>query len=104
ILLTKAEALWRMSPSDGVALSIVNQFRTRASVDPFISLTPENVLNERGRELFLEGSRRSDLIRFGKYNEPTIFKPWVSETFKRLYPIPKEQLDANPSLVQNPGY
>ena len=44
------------------------------------------------------------MIRFGKYNDPTIFKPYVSEDFRRLYPIPKDQLDANPNLKQNPGY
>ncbi len=104
ILLTKAEALWRINPSSGEALTLVNQFRLRASVDPFLSLTAENILAERGRELFLEGWRRSDVIRFGKYNKPTIFKPWISEAFRKLYPIPKEQLDANPNLVQNPGY
>ena len=63
-----------------------------------------NLMNERGRELFLEGWRRSDLIRFDKYNEPTIFKPYKSEAFRKLYPVPKEQLDANPNLTQNDGY
>lgn len=104
ILLTKAEALWRLNAGSTDALDLVNQFRTRASVSPFGALTAENILNERGRELFLEGWRQSDMVRFDKYNEPTIFKPWVSESFRRLYPIPKEQLDANPNLVQNEGY
>lgn len=104
ILLMKAEALWRMNPANTEALNLVNEFRTRAHVDPFGSLTAENLMNERGRELFLEGWRRSDLIRFGKYNDPTIFKPYTSEGFRKLYPIPKEQRDANPNLIPNPGY
>jgi len=104
ILLMKAEALWRQNPSSSEALDLVNLFRARAKVEPFTSLTATNLMNERGRELFLEGWRRSDLIRFDKYNDPTIFKPYVSEPFRRLYPIPKDQLDANPKLTQNPGY
>ena len=104
ILLMKAEILWRLNPSSTEALDIVSQFRTRAGVEPFESLTENNLLQERGRELFMEGWRRSDMIRFGKYNDPTIFKPYESEEFRKLYPVPKDQLDANPNLVQNPGY
>lgn len=104
ILLMKAEILWRMNPADPEALGLVNLFRIRADVEPFITLTEENMLDERGRELFMEGWRRSDLIRFDKYNEPTIFRPYESERFKRLYPIPQDQLEANPNLQQNPGY
>lgn len=104
ILLMKAEVLWRMNPSSTEALDLVNQFRTRAGVEPFENLTEKNLLEERGRELFMESWRRSDMIRFDKYNDPTIFKPYESETFRRLYPVPKDQLDANPNLVQNPGY
>lgn len=104
ILLSNAEALWRQNPSDASALAIVNQIRTRAGVDAYSSLSADNLLSERGRELFLEGWRRSDLIRFKKYSEPTIFKQYRDEPYKTLYPIPKDQTDANPNLIQNPGY
>ncbi|OJW01330.1 MAG: hypothetical protein BGO52_05890 [Sphingobacteriales bacterium 44-61] len=104
ILLMKAEAMWRLDPTNTTSLQIVNQFRQRAGVAPFNSLDAEKIMNERGRELFMEGWRRSDKIRFGRYNDPTIFKPYTDEAFRQLYPIPKEQLDANPNLIQNPGY
>ena len=104
VLLMKAEILWRMNPASAEALSLVNQIRIRAGVEPFTTLTERDLLEERGRELFLESWRRSDMIRFDKYNDSTIFKPYVSEEFRRLYPVPKDQLDANPNLVQNPGY
>lgn len=104
ILLMKAEALWRLDPGSSEALSLVNLFRTRANINLLGSLTENSIIDERGRELFLEGWRRSDLIRFKKYNDPTIFKPYISDPFRRLYPIPQDQLDANPNLVQNPGY
>ncbi len=104
ILLMKAEVLWRLDPADPQALALVNQFRTRAGVAPFNSLTEARMLNERGRELFLEGWRRSDLIRFDRYNDATALRPYVSERHKRLYPIPYDQINANPNLIQNPGY
>jgi len=104
IVLMKAEILWRINPASTEALTLVNQFRTRAGVTPFDALTEKDLLEERGRELFMESWRRSDMIRFGKFNDPTIFKPYKSEEFRRLYPVPKDQLDANPNLKQNPGY
>lgn len=104
ILLMKAEALWRLNPNSIEALNIINLFRERAQVPIFTSLDANKIVDERGKELFMEGWRRSDLIRFNKYNDPTIFKPSISESYRRLFPIPKEQIDANPKLKQNPGY
>ena len=103
ILLTKAEALYRQNAGDAEALDLVNQIRRRAGVDDFTELNDENLLAERGREMFYEGWRRQDLIRFGVYGEEWDFKP-TSEPFRELFPIPVNQLQANPNLVQNPGY
>jgi len=103
ILLVKAEALWRKNPADAEALALVNQIRMRAGVEPFSSLTAENLLAERGREVFAEGYRRQDLIRFGKYNDAWWAKP-ASDPTKNIFPIPQEQLNSNPNLEQNPGY
>ena len=102
-ILTRAEALWRLNPGDAEALDLVNQIRTRAGVAPFTELTEENLLAERGREMFAELSRRTDMIRFGKWTESWWERPAQPET-KELFPIPKPQLDANPNLTQNPGY
>lgn len=103
VLLIKAEALWRLNPGDGTALDLVNQVRSRAGLDGFGTLTAENLLAERGREFFAEGWRRSDLIRFGKYNDPWWEKP-ASDASKNIFPIPQGQIDVNTDLVQNPGY
>jgi starch-binding outer membrane protein, SusD/RagB family len=103
VLLMKAEVLWRQNAGDPNALALVNQLRVRAQATPFTSLTAENLLAERGRELFSELHRRTDLIRFGRYNGTWWAKP-VSPAHVNIFPVPRTQLDANRNLTQNPGY
>ena len=100
-LLMYAEALWRLGSGDPV--SYVNQVRARAGIDPVASIDADFLLAERGRELFAEGWRRSDLIRFGKYNDPWWEKA-ASPATVNIFPIPEQQLQRNLNLVQNPGY
>ena len=115
VLLMKAEAIMRQGGDMGEALDLVNQIRDRAEVDDFDMLDMDMLLAERGRELAFEAKRRTDLIRFGAYNnewwakrmtpnpdefaEAGRFDPEV-----QIFPIPAGQLDANKNLVQNPGY
>ncbi len=103
MLLIKAEALFRLGQTGGEALDLVNQVRARAGADDLPALTEDVLLAERGRELFAEGWRRNDLIRFGEFNSPWWEKP-ASQPFRNLFPIPKPVLDGNPDLVQNTGY
>ena len=102
------------SPVAGDALEYVNKVRARsgASVISSNQLTLDFILNERGRELNLEGHRRSDLIRFGKFTGGSYIWPWkggiaagtsIPSTYN-LFPIPSTALQANPNLKQNPGY
>ncbi|WP_257666718.1 RagB/SusD family nutrient uptake outer membrane protein [Parapedobacter tibetensis] len=104
VLLMKAEALFRMGQTTGEALRLVNQIRSRAKVAPFTALTADNLLAERGRELFAELHRRTDLIRFGKFNDAWEFKDADPSDHVNIFPIPRPQMDANPNLTQNPGY
>lgn len=101
-LLMKAEVELRQG-RPGAALNFVNQVRARAGVAALATLDEDILLAERGREMFAEGYRRSDLIRFGKYNDAWWEKP-ASQAFRNIFPIPTQQLDANPDLQQNPGY
>ena len=102
VLLMKAEAQFR-SNSVPAALVIVNSIRANRTATPLATLTADNLIDERGRELYLEGWRRQDLIRFGKYLQAYQEKPASAAKFL-LFPIPNTQLAANPNLVQNPGY
>lgn len=102
VLLMKAEALARKNDFNS-ALPLINQIRDRSNAEPLKSITLEDVFNERSRELVFEMHRRRDLIRFDKFNDAWEFKE-KSEPFRKLFPIPKTAIDANPKLKQNPGY
>ncbi len=105
-LLVKAEADARKAGdwSNAGTVALVNQVRTRSGMPAFTTLDADAFLKERSAELFYEGWRRSDLIRFGKFGEPTILRPTASGANKQLWPIPKTQINSNPNLGQNDGY
>jgi hypothetical protein len=102
IILIKSEAALRQGKT-GVALTAVNQIRTRAGMPVYTSISLDELFNERGREMFAEASRRTDMIRFGKWNQPWWEKS-ASQPFRAIFPIPQNQINANPALKQNPGY
>lgn len=110
VLLNKAEALQRLNGwGDGEALGLVNEIRERAKATPFTSMTEGDMLAERGRELFIEGLRRTDLIRFGAYGNAWWEKEVDPQAANhRIMAIPIEQINAASStaypLKQNPGY
>jgi hypothetical protein len=102
VLLMKAEALVRTGKA-AEGLAIVNTIRSNRGATPFASLTLDNLLDERSRELYWEGWRRNDLVRFGKFLGTWTEKP-ASGDERLLFAIPSEQLAVNPNLSQNPGY
>ncbi|MFL2624775.1 MAG: RagB/SusD family nutrient uptake outer membrane protein [Flavobacteriales bacterium] len=101
--LVHAEATARAAGNWALALPEVNAIRARAGVSALSSITAEGFLAERGREMFQEATRRTDLIRFGKWNS-SWWEKTNSDSFRSIFPIPTEQLTANPSLQQNSGY
>lgn len=101
VLLMKAEAMLRSNTAG--ALAIVNTLRAARGATALAALTLDNILDERGRELYWEGWRRQDLIRFGKFLVPWQEKP-TDDPRNLLFPIPSSQLAVNPNLTQNPGY
>jgi starch-binding outer membrane protein, SusD/RagB family len=111
VLLMKAEAILRggtgtvSGPYGSTPLAIVNYIRTHPSrgATALGSVTLDNLIDERGRELYWEGWRRNDLVRFGKYLAAWQEKP-ASGPERLLFAIPARELSANPNLTQNPGY
>ena len=101
-LLTKAEALMRSGDNAG-ALALVNELRAKRGAPALSSLDEASMLDERGRELYWEGFRRTDQVRFGTFDDVWSEKS-VTEAFRVLYPIPQQAMDSNPNLVQNAGY
>lgn len=102
----------------GTAVSYINKLRERAYGNTSGDITSSEltlpfILDERGRELHLEGFRRTDLIRYGEFTSSEYIWPWkggviggksVDEKYN-LYPIPASDIVANPdNLTQNPGY
>jgi hypothetical protein len=90
--------------SSSTALEDINALRVLRGAEPLLSVTIDDVLDERGRELYWEGLRRIDLIRFGKFNVSWSEKGENTDAFRVLFSIPQLAVDTNPNLVQNPGY
>lgn len=111
-----AEAVLRGATTGdaATALNYVNLIRTRASANPFSTsdLTLQNILDERARELFWEGHRRTDLVRYGMLTTATYLWPWKGgiasgtavDSKYNLFAIPAANITANPNLHPNQGY
>jgi len=105
--LMKAEAILRGGTSSETALGLVNELRAMRNANgntaPLSALTEQDMLDERGRELYGEFWRRNDLIRFGKFSDAWQYKSNTDVT-RVLFPIPATAIISNPNLVQNEGY
>ena len=86
------------------ALEDINALRVLRGAAPLGSVSLDDVLDERGRELYWEGLRRIDLVRFGKFNEPWDEKGANTDAYRVLFSIPQLAVDTNPNITQNPGY
>ncbi|GIQ59239.1 outer membrane protein [Flavobacterium collinsii] len=116
VYLMYAEATVRGASAGNIATAVgyVNKIRTRAGATAIAAsdLTLDFILNERGRELFWECHRRTDLIRFGKFTGGSKIWQWkggvmngsATDPSRDLMPIPLKTIQANPTLKQNPGY
>lgn len=121
VYLMYAEAKVRLSGDgaiDAKGLGLINQIRERAYGDKSgdvtaAQITKNFILNERARELYWEGHRRTDLIRFGRFTDASEYTwPWKGgvkdgasvASYFSIFPIPSSDIAANPSLIQNPGY
>ncbi|MEO5944362.1 MAG: RagB/SusD family nutrient uptake outer membrane protein [Ferruginibacter sp.] len=85
---------------------------TDANAAVSAELTLPYILDERGRELMWEGFRRTDLIRYNEFTTSAYLWAWKGgvasgtavDSKYNLYPIPADDLSANPTLKQNTGF
>lgn len=117
--LTYAEAVLRggTGGSTNQAVTYINDLRQRAYGNTSGNITAAQlnlrfILDERGRELYWEGHRRTDLIRYGLFTGASYVWPFKGGVaagtavgdFRTVYPIPTTARVANPNLKQNDGY
>jgi hypothetical protein len=101
-LMMKAEAIARGGAGTNDVAKLTALVSRSGQVGVFPT-TLDGIYKERGKELWLEGWRRNDMIRFGKFLAARELKPYVSDNRYILFPIPSDAL-FNPNLSQNPGY
>jgi hypothetical protein len=112
------EAVLRGGVGDiNLARTYINNLRQRAYGNTsgnvvVTDITLDFVLDERSRELYWEGHRRTDLIRFNRFVEATYLWPWKGgvasgtsvSSHRKIFPIPSADINANRNMLQNPQY
>lgn len=115
ILTLQAEAITRQKNAvTQEAIDLLNKVHTRAGLKAYqitdftgTDVLLDSILSERGHELWFEGARRTDLIRYGKYIEyAKKYKGSVTaQDYMNLMPLPQSVIDESKGkIAQNPGY
>jgi hypothetical protein len=112
ILLARAEALNEISGPTQASLDLIQMVRTRAGLKTPLLLSNftketlrDHILKERGWELYIEKVRRQDLLRHGKFISSAAARGVKNaQDYRKLFPIPQTEINANPLCKQNPGY
>lgn len=113
VLLMQSEAMNNINPSDPNKFNGLNAVRDRAGLTAFHlssantapSAFVDSLVKDRARELCVEGHRRWDLLRLGRFKQIEQSVNGLTATDNLLLmPLPQTELDANSNLKQNPGY
>ena len=112
LMLAECQLRGASNVTEAEAKAAWNAVRTRAGLGNVTNYTLDELIDERGRELYWEGHRRSDLIRFGKYTGSAYLWNWKGgeyngksvEDYLSIFPIPDAEYNTNSLLGQNPGY
>ncbi len=115
-LLMRAEANYNLGKYSD-ALTDINAIRERAFGDDSGNITTDEldsdfILDELAREFYYEAHRRTDLVRFGQFTNGDYVWQWKggshegtkTSSFRNIFPIPSDEVSANPNIKQNDGY
>ena len=112
--LTRAEANFRLNDTNAALQDILTLRSHRGcTTQPQANEIDEMyILDEWAREFYLEGRRRSDLVRFDCFTTDKYLWDWkggvkegksVSDIYN-VFPIPETDINNNPNMSQNEGY
>lgn len=115
LIAAEADARLNSGVTTEAGTGYINALRTRAHANTEVRYNLQDILDECAREFYHEGHRRTDLVRhgvFGGANSGTYKWDWKGgvetgagfEAYRNIFAIPAEDVNANPNLVQNPGY
>lgn len=114
LILAEADARINSGFTTTAGTNAIKALRDRAHASiTKAAYSTDDILDERARELYYEGFRRTDLIRYGYYGGESSYKwQWKGGTYAgrnfssdlNLFAIPFDDLEANSNLKQNPGY
>lgn len=114
LIYAEADARLNGGTTSAKGTEYINAIRSRANARQLTSYTLDNIIDERAREFYYEGFRRTDLIRFGLFTGTKYTWDWKGGSlagtsiadYRSIYAIPADDINANPNLEghQNPGY
>lgn len=114
LIAAEADARLNGGTTTSTGAGYINALRSRAHATTQSQYNLKQILDERARELYFEGFRRTDLIRYGLFHSNEYLWDWKGGSehgvgFSKdrcLYPLPADDVNANPNLKghQNPGY
>ena len=115
LIAAEADARLNGGTTTATGAGYINALRQRAHTSTLSTYSLGQILDERSRELYFEGFRRTDLIRFGYFggdNSGQYLWEWKAgaeygasfPAYRNIFALPSEDVNANPNLKQNPGY
>ncbi|MEL6275342.1 MAG: RagB/SusD family nutrient uptake outer membrane protein [Bacteroidota bacterium] len=113
VLLMFAEAEFNLNGSSQDALDAINQVRARVDMPPVTSITMQDIMDERVKELAMERERYFDLLRWGLVEEMIVNREGIKsesggtgayQPGREYFNLPDSELNNNPNFRPNPGY
>ncbi|MBQ2127658.1 MAG: RagB/SusD family nutrient uptake outer membrane protein [Prevotella sp.] len=115
LIAAEADARLNSGVTTTAGTEYINALRKRANAATRSSYTTDQILDERSRELYYEGFRRTDLIRYGYFGgsrSSDYLWDWKGGSengvgfaeYRNIFAIPAVDINANPKLKQNPNY